>query len=187
MTLLGNDVLVCGGFHLGVGFLSSCNLYKASINKWAAAATISALPDVMNKFTMITLHTRPYVFGGNAGGFLLNTVYTLDTSNVWTARTPMIFAVYSHTAVALATNTALVCGGWVWGMGWRDSTHPTPALSACSSYSATNDVWSPAAQMNTARYGHGMAVYKGLFVPNRGIIGGCAQIACLSMAELAQT
>jgi hypothetical protein len=62
-------------------------------------------------------------------------------------------AVYYHSAVALDTNTALVCGGMY-----------TTAQSQCFSYAAEADVWSPAAQMNTARYGHGMAVYKGAFV-----------------------
>jgi hypothetical protein len=111
MTLLGNDVLVCGGENSQRAELSSCDLYNASINEWAAAATIQPLPVGMSVFPMITLHTRPYVFGGNGGNVLLNTVYTFDASNVWATRTLMERAVYFHTAVALDTNTALVCGG----------------------------------------------------------------------------
>ena len=145
MTLLGNDVLVCGGVEL-----SSCDLYNAPINQWAAAATIPPLPVAMFYFRMITLHTRPYVFGGRTlcSHSIVNTVYTFDTFNAWATRTPMQRAVGGHTAVALDTNTALVCGGG----------NSSAMLSACSSYAATEDVWSPAAQMITARYSHGMAV-----------------------------
>jgi hypothetical protein len=38
MTLLGNDVLVCGG--RGGQYLSLCTFYNAFINEWAAAAAI---------------------------------------------------------------------------------------------------------------------------------------------------
>ena len=174
MTLLGNDVLVCGG--RDGQHLSSCDLYNASINQWAAAATIQPLPVAMSSFPMITLHTRPYVFGGFVPGVsLVNTVYTFDTSNAWATRTPMQRAVRDHTAVALDTNTALVCGGW----------DGLSVQATCYSYSVTKDVWSPAAQMITARYWHGMAVYKGLFVADHDLhnYSGCAQVACLSMAD----
>ena len=154
MTLLGNDVLVCGGYNGQL--LSSCALYIAPINEWAPAATIQPLPVAMQSFPMITLHTRPYVFGGWTGSVEVNTVYTLNTSNAWATRTPMERAVSDHTAVALDANTALLCGG-ISGSGVQ---------SACFSYAAAADVWSPAAQMITARYWHGMAVYKGLFVAN---------------------
>ncbi len=171
MTLLGNDLLVCGGGQT----VSSCALYNASINEWASAATIPPLPVTGGYYPMVTLHTRPYVFGGFSGTAVLNTVYTLDTSNAWATRTPMIQAVMSHTAVAIDTNTALECGGF----------HNGTVLSVCSSYAATKDVWSPAAQMITARLDHGMAVYKGLFAVEHDLhnYGGCAQVACLSMAD----
>ncbi|CAM6004282.1 unnamed protein product [Sphagnum balticum] len=161
MTLLGNDVLVCGGGddEMNETLLSSCSLYNASINKWAAVATIPPLPVALTSFPMITLHTRPYVFGGHAGSVEVNTVYTLDTSNAWATRAPMEEAVNSHTAVALDTNTALVCGGY----------NGSAIQSACSSYAATEDVWSPAAQMITARWAHGMAVYKSLFVADHDL------------------
>ncbi len=157
MTLLGNDVLVCGGQGAQGQYLPSCALYNASINGWAAAESIQSLPVAMVEFPMITLHTRPYVFGGAvAGAGRVNTVYTFDTSDAWVTRTPMERAVGGHTAVALDTNTALVCGGI--GSG-----------SACFSYAATKDAWSPAAQMNSERVGHGMAVYKGVFVADHDL------------------
>jgi hypothetical protein len=140
---------------------------------------VPPMPVAMNEFPMITLRTRPYVFGGSASGIAVDTVYTFDTSNEWATRTPMERSVYSHTAVALDTNTALVCGG-------HDGS---AVLSACSSYAATEDVWSPAAQLITARFRHGMAAYKGLFVANHDLFNHSdyGQVACLSMAELAQS
>jgi hypothetical protein len=177
MTLLGNDVLLCGG-HGDQGYLSSCDLYNVSINKWAAATTIPPLPVALNSFAMITLQTRPYVFGGVAGRSDTSTVYTLNTSNAWATQTPMKRAVSEHTAVALDTNTALVCGG----------ISESGVQSACFSYAAAEDVWSPAAQMNIARGAHGMAVYKSLFVADYDLcFSGCAQVACLSMAGMTQT
>jgi N-acetylneuraminic acid mutarotase len=151
MTLLGNDVLVCGGENEKGYYVSSCALYNASTNEWA---TIQQLPVAMSQFSMITLQTRPYVFGGTTISSILNTVYTFDTSKAWTTRTPMKQAVASHTAVAVDTNTALVCGG----------TNGSAAQSACFNYAATENIWSPAAQMITPRIGHGMVVYKGLVV-----------------------
>jgi hypothetical protein len=149
MTLLGCDVLVCGG-HNG-SFQSSCVQYIASINAWSTT-TIPPLPVAIGYFPMITLRGRPYVFGGYNGN-IFNTVYTFDTSNVWSARTPMELALWGHTAVALDTNTALVCGG---------CNASNVDQSACFSYAAASDTWSAAAQLNTARDSHGMAVYKGV-------------------------
>ncbi|CAM6004274.1 unnamed protein product [Sphagnum balticum] len=179
MTLLGDDVLVCGGIDRQLNLMSSCVLYNASINEWAAAATIQPLPVAMDGFPMITLHTRPYVFGGVTDDGQVNTVYTFETSNKWATRTPMEQIVGWPTAVALDTNTALFCGG----------ASGSAVFSACYSYSTTKDAWSPAAQMTTARSGHGMVVYKGLFVADHDLhnYSGCAQVAYLSMEDLTQT
>jgi N-acetylneuraminic acid mutarotase len=116
-------------------------------------------------FPMIILRGRPYVFGGGDDSSTLNTVYTFDTSNVWSARTPMERTLEGHTAVALNTDTALVCGG-------ANDDGPT-LQSACYSYATASDAWSQAAQLNTARNCHGMTVYKGvriaLFVLNYSV------------------
>ena len=70
----------------------------------------------------------------------------------------MIVPLAGHTAVAtIATgqgnwSTALVCGG---------TNESVVALSACYAYSIEADVWMLAAPLNTARWFHGMAVYKG--------------------------
>jgi hypothetical protein len=149
MTLLGSDVLVCGGYN-GSHYQSSCVQYFASITMWAAI--IPPMPVAINHFPLITLRSRPYVFGGWNGSSILNTVYTFNTSNVWSALTPMEQPLGGHAAVALDTNTAVVCGGDKYGV----------AQSACFTYAAASDAWSAAPHLNTGRYYHGMAVYKGV-------------------------
>jgi hypothetical protein len=89
---------------------SNCTLYVSAANKWS---TFAPLPKAIAAFAMITLHdSQPYVFGGlNSSFTAFNTVYTFDTTDAWTPRTPMQQPLQSHTAVALDTNTAMVCGG----------------------------------------------------------------------------
>jgi hypothetical protein len=106
----------------------------------------------VNAFPMITLHRRPYVFGEKCRwrrfehGVHIQCIQRVSHTHANGQ------AVYYHTAVALDTNMALVCG-------WNGLA----ALSACFSYAATEDVWSPAAQLIAACFGHGIVVYKGLF------------------------
>jgi len=145
MTLLNNsDVLVCGG-----AGTNACWLYTVGANAWTSFASLP-MTELYN-FAMVTLDGRPYVFGGVNSTQTFNTVYTFD-ANMWTARTPMRVALHAHSAVALGTDTALVCGGTTSG--------GSSVQSACYSYAALKDVWTSAAQLNTARAGHGMCVYK---------------------------
>jgi len=81
-----------------------------------------------------------------------------------------------HAAVALDTNTALVCGG---------DNHGA-AQSACFKYVAASDAWSAAPQLNTARYYHGMTVLKGRVL----VYGGCDGVNCarqLAIVEMLST
>jgi hypothetical protein len=57
------DVLVCGGFSSqGV---ADCSLYNAFYSVWGK---FPSLPVSMYGFSMVTLHGRPYVFGGYRSG-----------------------------------------------------------------------------------------------------------------------
>jgi hypothetical protein len=114
---------------------------------------------------MLTLNSVPFVFGGAQGqnGIRQNKVYMLS-QGVWTLQSPgMPQPLHSHSAVAvtdtLNTNTqsALVCGG-VTDYGTKVQSTPM-----CNLYSPakTSTQWTAVVAMNTARYGHGMAVYKG--------------------------
>ncbi len=68
---------------------------------------------------MLTLHGRPYVFGGGKNSLIVsNTVYTFE-SNAWKTRTQMETTLFDHNAVVLDVDTALVCAHSVWmDSGW---------------------------------------------------------------------
>jgi len=152
MTLVDNvtSVLVCGGESGGM-LKSTCGLYYIDSNVWT---TYASLPVAMYSFSMITLQARAVVFGGRqAGNIIADTVYTFNSSG-WTSRASMFQPLWLHTAVALNDSCALVCGGQV-------STSAGSAQSACYTYSSTMDAWaSTNAQLNTARWAHGMVMYK---------------------------
>ncbi|CAM6002050.1 unnamed protein product [Sphagnum balticum] len=101
MTMLNSEcVLMCGGTNV-----STCWLYVISVNTWT---TFPSLPtNNIAYFPMLTLHTRPYVFGGYDDRSLSNTVYTFE-SNTWSTRTRMDTALYQHRAVVLDGDTALL-------------------------------------------------------------------------------
>jgi len=82
------------------------NGYMVVDNTWTSFAQLPIAN--LAYFSMVTLHDRPYVFGG-MNSFLIsnNIVYTYD-ANTWAARAPMEVALNRHSAVALDTDTALV-------------------------------------------------------------------------------
>jgi hypothetical protein len=152
MSMLGNDVLVCGGWNNTA--LSSCTLYTPGNDTWN---TFPSLPVHLRQLAMLTLDSgfgggQPFVFGGrtNVGTSNVNTVYTFE-DGAWRARAHMPHALFSHAAVQVDNSTAMVCGGW----------NSSPAMqSDCYLYNAKTDEWIATAKMNTARAGHGMAVYN---------------------------
>jgi hypothetical protein len=109
------------------------------------------MPSATDGFPMLTLNKRAYVFGGN----IRMAVYAFEpTTSLWTTLAPMPAGLLLHRAVATVVDkSVLVCGGLA-----LDS----PAQSACYTYTVGADVWTQAAHMNTARYAHGMSVYKGM-------------------------
>jgi N-acetylneuraminic acid mutarotase len=149
-----SDVLVCGGVDDRFTWLPTCTLYTGdSVNKWTP---FTPLPTAIAGICMLTLLEHVYVFGGmDIKAVVYNNVYTFDADkSVWSGRANMPQPLMQHSAVVMVdTNQSLVCGGQI-----TDATNSTQ--SACYMYSATQDVWTAAANMNTARNGHGMAVYK---------------------------
>ena len=124
MTVLNSDILVCGG---GFTSTSNCTLYASAGDKWTP---FTQLPVALSRFAMITMNNnRPYVLGGQNGdsGAAVYTVYTYDTLNAWTQKAHMQWPLFDHTAVALDTNTAMVCGG-------RTIVKPSSTQSLCSTY-----------------------------------------------------
>jgi hypothetical protein len=108
---------------------------------------------------MITLQGSAYVLGGSLylmEKTAIDTVLMFEMDSCsWIRRAPMPRALCSHGAVVLndAATTAMVCGGRA-----RDNYS---AQATCFMYSALDDVWTTVASLNTPRYFHGMAVYKG--------------------------
>jgi hypothetical protein len=107
MTMLNSGaVLVCGG-----GSTNTCWVYTVGVNTWT---TFTPLPAILAFFPMLTLHGRPYVFGGsNDNNIVFNTVYTFE-SNAWKTRTPMETTLEAHSAVVLGVDTALVYAHSAW-------------------------------------------------------------------------
>jgi hypothetical protein len=134
MTLIddGANVLLCGGVNNET--LSTCVSYIALTNVWVSFAS---LPVALRSHTMLTLNVnnaankQAFVFGGYNGKSAVNTVYTFDTAAAsWIERVQMPVALQSHTAVALAGATALVCGG-------RTDDSGTTGQSACYMFEST--------------------------------------------------
>jgi len=159
MSLFGNrgNVLVCGGVDHQNGEMSSCELYTPVNNTWT---TFASLPVAVTHFAMVTLLKcagnggQPFVFGGFswAGSTHVASVYAyMDNTSEWRARESMPTAIASHAALQIDHAIALVCGGH---SGYN-------LQSACNTYHAMDDVWSPVSAMNAARQSHGMAVYNG--------------------------
>jgi hypothetical protein len=105
MTMLNSEcVLLCGGATNDTAVVSTCFLYLVGVDTWL---TFPSLPTAIVDFPMITLHNRPFVFGGYNGNATLNTVLTFE-SNTWSERKPMEKALTDHRAVALNVDMALV-------------------------------------------------------------------------------
>jgi N-acetylneuraminic acid mutarotase len=112
------------------------------------------MPVCRDSFVMIILPGQhSYVIGGYiTNGRISDTVYVLDRlANMWTQRASMPQSLVGHNAVALDTDTVLVCGGG------NDSV----VNSACYSYNETINAWTVSKPLNTARNGHGMTIYAG--------------------------
>lgn len=65
----------------------------------------------------------------------------------------MFFVLFSKQKQAHLHTSALICGGL------STLEYNSSAQAAC--YMFTNNMWTTVASLTTARYGHGMAVYKG--------------------------
>lgn len=115
---------------------------------------------MLDQFAMVTLliDTKDnfFVFGGRSSETAISDHVYAFAENKWINRTSMSTAIYGHTAVNLEIDdTVLVCGGSVNAEG--------EAQAKCDVYDAIRDKWTVAASMKTARYAHGMAIYKGAF------------------------
>jgi hypothetical protein len=112
---------------------------------------------------MLTLNNRVYAFPGTA--YLCADepapVYMFDGSN-WVPRSSTISIPQKHhSALAIDTDRALICGGWA------QTTRPgvrCQIVPDCFIYSASSDEWTPAATMAVERWKHLMVMFEGKLI-----------------------
>ena len=113
MTVFGKSgVLVCGG-SVGGHSTSICTMYNITVNTWTTT-TFPMLPMAITNFAMITLMSDigPYFFGGSKLEIVIqHGLHIRHNKQAWVTRAPMQTTLQAHTAVALNSDTALVCGG----------------------------------------------------------------------------
>jgi hypothetical protein len=151
-TVVGNTVIVCGGYNSYEGILSSCEQYNPSTQKWNI---ITSLPTPSFRFVMPTLNNRAYTFGGSGECVSAPSVYMFDGQN-WEPRSSIAgLPNVEHAGVALDADRALICGGLV----YKDAVCNNTAN--CFIYTASSDSWTQAASMAQIRWLHSMVMFEG--------------------------
>ena len=153
-TVVGDTILVCGGKDDDDNYLSSCEQYTPSTQKWNMIASLSAQTAY---FVMATLNNRAYTFGNGVASCSSSPppVYMFDGQS-WVSRSSIVGLPYSsHAGVAIDTDRALICGGYAYKNG------SCPCVSDCFIYSASSDSWTKAASMAQIRYAHSMVMFEG--------------------------
>jgi hypothetical protein len=151
-TVVGDTIIVCGGFHRSTA-LSSCEQYNSSTQKWNM---ITSLPTPSSLFVMVTLNNRAYTFGGSSRCDSAPSVYMFDGQN-WEPTSSIAGLPYSeHAGVALDADRALICGGFAYKVGSCQY-----GVSDCFIYSASSDSWTQAASMAQIQYWHSMVMFEG--------------------------
>jgi hypothetical protein len=151
-TVVGDTIIVCGGAYNNLTFLSSCEQYNPSTQKWNM---ITSLPTPSAFFVMVTLNNRAYTFGGVDCDSSLSPVYMFDGQN-WVTRSSNVGLPFQeHAGVAIDTNRALICGGYA------NKGGSCQWVSDCFIYSASSDSWITAASMTQDRCSHSMVMFEG--------------------------
>jgi hypothetical protein len=150
-TVVGDTIIVCGGWYETDRALSSCEQYNPSTQKWNM---ITSLPTILYNFVMATLNNRAYTFGGSGCNFAPS-VFMFDGQN-WVPRSSIAGLPYEyHAGVAIDADRALVCGGYAYKGGSCQQ-----GVSDCFIYSASNDSWTQAASMAQIRCAHSMVMFE---------------------------
>ncbi len=118
---------------------NSCDQFHPFTRKWTA---IAQLHFDIEDTEMITLQNKAYSFGGTRWQkqqkkWSIESTVQMYDEETWITRTPMPRPTYGHAAVAIDSDRALMCGGYVTGV-------PT---AQCYVYSALNDSWTNAPPM----------------------------------------
>jgi hypothetical protein len=156
-TALSDSIIVCGGGAVNGPMLQSCEQYTLAQNKWTF---ITQLNDAVINSAMATLGGRAYIFGGyttvNTATNASKAEVYMYTGTAWQQRASLNEPVSNHTAVALDTDRAMICGGCR-----PDCAITKSASNLCYIYSASKDNYTLAGNMIKGRYAHAMATYNG--------------------------
>ncbi len=150
MTPLKNgQVLVTEGGAAGGATLSdsSAELYNSLTNTWTSAGSMATARGNQTAATLLG-NGKVLVAGGSDSSGILSSAELYDpTSNTWSDAASMSWARHSYCATLLANGKVLVEGGY--GTG----NNSLGNLSSAELYDPTNNTWTSAGSMATARSG----------------------------------
>jgi hypothetical protein len=138
------------GVSNGGGSLSSCEQSNIGVTSWTP---ITSLPIALQFLAMVTLLGKAYVIGGANSGASQTSVNMYDGVSVWVAKAAMSPGRYTHAALALDNDRALVCGGEA----------PTALSNTCVIYTASTNTWTTAPAMAQARRNFNLVMSEGMW------------------------
>jgi len=109
----GTEMIVWGGFRLGIGILNTGGRYNPTTDSWVATSTVNA-PNARLRHTAVWTGTNMIVWGGDDNANVLNTGGRYDPANDSWAPTSITSAPDArqfHTAVWTASEM-IAWGGW---------------------------------------------------------------------------
>ncbi len=158
-TVFNNEIVVCGGASTSnkdAPLLSSCEKYNTDADQWTQ---MTSLPIAISSLAMATISNRLYVFGGFTGdtspcsGSSAVYVYFNDR---WNVRQQIPTPIYSHTAITISNDSALICGGT--GI---ENGQCTNAMMGCYLYNVSSNDWTQTASMAVGRALHSGVMANG--------------------------
>jgi len=186
MTNIHEDVLVCGGISEDkwpppVNATDTCEIFIT--DSWLP---YPSMPMPMYSHTMVTIHGRPYVFGGRTNKVDAVNMVHMFTMGKWTSGAHMPVARFGSSSLAFEDPMgafAVVCGGQDYVDG-KDAQH-----AECMAYSTSNDEWLMMKKwsLNEKRASHGMTVYRGRVYVYGGNQGLALTIKVLNSVEMLDT
>ena len=121
--------------------------YDPATNQWT---TLPSLSTARHGTAGAILNGKLYIIGGELIGDLDSVEIYDTTANSWSAGTSLPFA-YRHGKAISLNGKILIFGGYV--------GNTSSSISDVREYDPSTDTWSSKASMNTARYGHKIALH----------------------------
>lgn len=144
-------IIVCGGYS-GVDY-TACERYNTYLNEWTFTQSLPLSgANHYSGSAAVTLLENVYLFGGYDGSASMNVVLKRQIDGQWVKLGNMPIAVYEHGAVAIGSDSAMVCGGVNTGRA---------IIGSCYIYSAATDQWTTGLSLTQPRYGHTLLHYNG--------------------------